>query len=104
MTSGNICEMDIAKLIDVFFQGPDDVTGHQLHMINIIQNFNPVRSNLPGEIKGRLGMVKKIVLMRPGLTQSGIQRFKDKRYILLFRKREQCFQGPCTYSKAWLHN
>ena len=100
MTSGDICEMDIAKLIYVFFQGLYDVTGHQLHMINIIQNFNLVRSNLPGEIKGRLGIFKKIVLMRPGLTQSSIQRLKDKRYILLFRKWSNALKDLDTYSKA----
>ena len=93
MTPGDICEMDIAKLIYVFFQGLYDVTGHQLHMINVIQNFNLVRSDLPGELKSRFGIFKKIVLMRPGLTQSSIQRFKDKCYILLFRKRSNTFKN-----------
>ena len=60
--------MDIAKLIHVFFQRMNDVAGHQLHVINVIQNFNLFRSDLPGELKGSLGMIQKIVLMRPGLT------------------------------------
>ncbi len=52
--------MDIAKLIDVFFQGLNDVTGHPLHLINIIQNSDLVRANLPGKIKSRLGLITKV--------------------------------------------
>ena len=96
--TGVTARMVVPNVLMILANGPDDVTFHDLHVVDIIQQLEVVRPHTLAEVRAPGGMIAHVILV----IHLAVEQFHDHGYTVLLGAGHQPLQPHGTVGRALL--